>query len=396
MNNDIYVNIHPLILAEHIYYDLKTIIDLKNGNIICNNIITYNMEKTLIIYVTHTMNENLTFFCNNGYIDNPMYDFIFVFNDPLFKLIFLPQKKNVRVITRENIGGDFGGWTHALFYKDDDGKYTYEKYHFFVLLNSTVRGPFLPQWYNQEKQIYWPELFKSKINDNVKLVGSTINLSGYVCNEYNIKYIPHVQSMLLVTDMIGLKIGIDNKIFDRNFMSMGKIETIIKKEIGFSRAIIEKGFNISCMLQLYRNIDFRNDVSEKLKDVIGDHWYHEKYVGINISPFEVIFFKTNRNVTPKILEKYTKWYFKKPNTNNILKILYGTSEAESIDITKNVKIYFTERTIIDTNFNINLYIGFHQYPNIPKHMYIYMDGVEQPIIIDVKDNKLESNIVYMS
>jgi lipopolysaccharide biosynthesis protein len=52
----------------------------------------------------------------------------------------------VTVVNRQNNGHDFGAWSQILLEKGEDGIPRYQKYDFFVLLNSTIRGPFFPVW----------------------------------------------------------------------------------------------------------------------------------------------------------------------------------------------------------------------------------------------------------
>ena len=47
------------------------------------------------------------------------------------------------------------------------------QYRYFVWLNSSVRGPFLPAYLRGK--MHWTAAFTSRITDSVKLVGSTIN-----------------------------------------------------------------------------------------------------------------------------------------------------------------------------------------------------------------------------
>ena len=257
------------------------------------------MKKTLIIYSGHEVNDNLDYFIKNGYIDDPMYDFVFIFNNLNQRFEFLTEKKNVRIMTRENIGLDFGGWTHVLFSKDpDNDKYLYEKYDYFIFLNQTVRGPFLPLWYQQKKHGFWPELFISNLNDDVKLVGTCV---GFFASR------PYISSVFLVMDRIGLDIAINKKIFDLTTICMPKSLIITKKEIGLSSAIIEAGYNIRSMLYYYKDIDFRKYKSEQAYNC---HLRPNKYFDININPYEIIFIKQNRSIDPLLLDRYTEWHNK--------------------------------------------------------------------------------------
>lgn len=344
-------------------------------------------KKTLILYTTHEINENLIFFCQNGYIDDENYYFIFIFNCLNLKIQFLPQQKNVKIINRNNTGLDFGAWTDTLFSKEDN-IFIFEKYDYFIFINSTVRGPFLPIWHNSENN-KWPELFINKLNDKVKLVGTTINPCEYgTIHQVN----GFVQSMFLVTDKIGLNIAMQNKIFDKNNTSMTKLELVFNNEPKFSQAILDSGYNISSMLYAYKDCDFRNI---KLKN--DDHCHNNKYFDININPYEVIFIKTNRNIDYQVLEKYTKWHQNFSCKNLIKKILYGISVEESINVTDKIVEFLNQNCILDLNTDINKLIGHDPYRNRSKKLFFFCNNIENPeIIIDEINNNLSTNLILLT
>ena len=342
-------------------------------------------DKTLIIYSGHEINDNLLFFCRNGYIDDPRYDFVFTLNNPNLKLEFSVNRPNIKIITRPNIGIDFGGWTDTLFMKDGDtDKYLYEKYKYFILLNSTVRGPFLPLWYDQEQHEYWPELFVSKLDDSVKLVGAAVAF-------YLIK--PFISSAFLVMDQTGLKIGRENGIFDLKTINMTKRDVVIKKEIKFTSCIIAGGYNVKCMLQYYKNIDLSKYIPTSPS---GCHLSPNKYFGINVNPYEVVFIKQNRNIEPNIMSKYTEWLLNRKD--NIVIVKYGTSENESIDVTNKIKEYIRKNMyIIRTNFNINTILSDPNNTNKFKKLFLYSKTNNEVLLktIDVVGGLLTSNVIFI-
>lgn len=341
-------------------------------------------KKTLIIYCGHTINENLIFFCRNGYIDDPKYDYIFVFNNPSLKLEFSIDRSNIKIITRENVGYDFAGWTHVLFSDDPDnkGKPLYEKYEYFILINSTVRGPFLPSYYNQRDHGYWPELFISKLNNDVKLVGAIVAF-------YHSK--PFISSAFLVTDQIGLGVGIKNGIFDPKVIEKNKINVVLKKEMGLSNAIIEAGYNIRSMLSCYKDIDLKN---YKCPQVTVCHLNPKRYYGIDINPYEIIFMKSNRKIEPIVFNKYTEWNINK--INNITRITCGISETEAIDVSIGVKEYIKKKYMLDTTVNINQLVK-DPYPGKQKKIFINIkDGdIERVKVINESGSRFTTNVIFL-
>lgn len=128
--------------------------------------------------------------CQNGVGQkaNPLIDYVIIINGETkladFSELLLP---NVWIVTRDNSCYDGGAIGQVL-----EDHPTLWLYKYFVLINSSVRGPFLPHYW--PSSLPWTAAFTQLINDRVKLVGTTISCELQV----------HVQSMLLATDQ---KIG---------------------------------------------------------------------------------------------------------------------------------------------------------------------------------------------
>ena len=141
------------------------------------------------------------------------------------------------------------------------------------------------------------------ITSDVKLAGTTIGYAEALPNRGK----PHIQSMVMATDRVGLKVGIDNKIFTTNPENLGKIQTIIQKEEAFSIAILKNNYNIGCLLSVYNNHDFRK-VPKPTH--LFNHYHSKNYFGMDIHPYEVIFIKLSgwtKHLLPSI-QLYTKYH----------------------------------------------------------------------------------------
>lgn len=66
-----------------------------------------------------------------------------------------------------------------------------DAYAYFVLINSSVRGPYLP--FYAARLLHWTQAFTSQLTSQVKLVGCTISCEIAV----------HVQSYVLAMDKTG-------------------------------------------------------------------------------------------------------------------------------------------------------------------------------------------------
>ena len=112
--------------------------------------------KTLILYATHIIHENLIYFINNGYFNDNDYDFYFIFNCPNLDVKFNTTNTNIHVVVRENKGMDFGAWSSVLL-SEKDGKKLYTYYDYFIFLNYTVIGPLLPLYVTEK----WTDIFQT-------------------------------------------------------------------------------------------------------------------------------------------------------------------------------------------------------------------------------------------
>lgn len=194
--------------------------------------------KRLILYLLHEITDNVKFFLKYGIYQSVDDHFLIIINHPDLPLSY-PSYENVRILHRPNRGYDFGGWSAGLFFD-----HNYQKYDYYIFVNSSVRGPFLPSWF----QGNWVDLFTRLITDEVKLGGTSIGINFGQ---------PHIQSVLLVTDRVGLEIGMENNIFIQDFPPLGKMYIIRDYEIKYSQVILKKGYNIACLLREYQGWDFR-------------------------------------------------------------------------------------------------------------------------------------------
>lgn len=216
--------------------------------------------------------ENLRYFLKNVIVKNPPIDFFVIING---KCSIKTFPRNVRVIHRENKGFDFGAFSHCI------SKHMKRTYDYYIFLNSSVRGPF-------PKDIDWVHAFLNLFNNDVKLVGTSINL---------LDGLPHVQSQFFVLDKEGFSyLKDEHKFFDEKdpvFDSQDINEIIWSKEIRMSSLILEKGWNINAILMNYKNRDYRK-LKKNINPTGPDPFFPNSYWGRSILPEEAIFFKINR------------------------------------------------------------------------------------------------------
>lgn len=240
------------------------------------------ISKILILYVFHIFNNRVKYFFDNAIFYDENIDFLIISNNLSFDYNF--KLKNVKLLKRENIGFDFGGWSYGLF--NDNLYLNYDK---FIFANSSIFGPFLLPDFKGK----WTDFYINGLNDDIKLFGSTINPSLDALNRL------HVQSYIFSMDIETLKFLIKEKIFsiENNVSSFDN--TIDNKEILMSRKIINNNWNIGSLLKFYKNVDFRF-IDKKPEDynlifLFLDDVMYPPYKDCKIwNEYDLIFIKGNR------------------------------------------------------------------------------------------------------
>lgn len=260
---------------------------------------------TLITYVyseSPSSQENLKFFLDNGLYGSA--DFIFIMYGPTNVTQFIPQKANIRVVSRPSSCFDLG--VHGEVLRKDA---LWKKYNRFITLNSSIRGPFMPYW----SRSCWSDAFLDHVTDEVKLVGMTASCEP--------KF--HIQAMIWATDAVGMElllyakgapadayydemrtIGLGGCYKSRGQVMHGQIEA--------TALIRSSGYQVDALMATFhKSSDHEKDCA---KYSIDDMYWDEYYYGTNMHPYETIFMKVNRNVDPITLARLTKWH--QPGTKN--------------------------------------------------------------------------------
>jgi lipopolysaccharide biosynthesis protein len=256
-----------------------------------------NFKKTLITFVHYdcgnkqkVYRENLNFFQKVGVIENENYHFNFVVNSETGIENIIPRK-NVFAIQGHNKGHDFGAYKQSLESVDIND------YDYFIFINDTCRGPFIPDYIPSE--ITWVEMFLDKLDETVKMVGATwwTNTNGDAwTKKHFIKNAKHIQSYCFGVDKVGIEILQKHNKF--NTIGKSRDEIIIEHEIGSSQILIENGYEIRSF-QLSRRVETSHCSINKLN----------LYFGNTIDALEVMFIKDN--AINGIVKNYTKWILSK-------------------------------------------------------------------------------------
>ena len=240
--------------------------------------------RTLVVYVyakTHELAEqNLAFFIHNAVHASHDADYYFILqnldNIPVDerRLPLLPS--NAHYIQHANLCFDIGtvGWFLL------SGLVDIVKYKYFIFLNSSVRGPYIVSYYDNT---VWYTIFTNRLNDQIKLVGCTINC----------EYFPHVQSYLWVLDYDALDLLIRNNTVFNCYDNQGA--TIFYSEIFASRVIVDSGFGIASLMKKYQETDFRLEKNHQCNNSTNPTFLGVDQ--ISSDPFEVVFVKIKDQFT---------------------------------------------------------------------------------------------------
>lgn len=302
---------------------------------------------------------NLLYFLTHGYL--PQIDYTIVINGTCS--VNIPQKNNMTIINRDNVGFDFQGYYAGLL--SLKSRQLLQPSHYYIFINCTVRGPFLPPYVLGH--IYWYTPYIDMLSDHVKLVGSTIN--G--------QHAPHVQSYLFVTDGECVNFLISKNLFK---MYTTREEVIKHQEIGMSRLVISNGWNIDCLIPEYRHLDY---VDSKLQVSGEDIRFAKNILGRDICPYEAIFIKSKWGDPTNQIKSLTEL-----NLNGhrfpCHRVSYGISESKSIDVTQVIKKH---KRVATVDMKPNSLFG-DPYPEKPKKLFIYRLNQNKPIILRESENKI--------
>ncbi|EWC47438.1 hypothetical protein DRE_00406 [Drechslerella stenobrocha 248] len=243
-------------------------------------------ERPLILYAYHetpNARRNALFFIHHGL--HATADFIFILNGPTNITSELPQDApNIRFIQRNNTCYDLGAHGEVLSANDDE---LIKKYNKFILMNASIRGPFLPTWSRE----CWSDVYLARITDMVKLIGMTFN-----CVPVHGRR--HLQSMLYATDRVGLRAIMPVL---RNCPD-GWLNAV-KMESNVTQTLHAAGYEVGATMTSFASTpDYPTTCTH------GDVLINKGYYGNDIHPYEMVFQKANRKKFGQgVLETLTNW-----------------------------------------------------------------------------------------
>ena len=254
--------------------------------------------KVLVIYHYYEKDQS--------YIDNFCHFLRFGYDSDLSYLIIVagehtidfPALNNIQYLFTENKNFDYGGYCEVVSTLS-----IWQKYDFYLFVNSSVRGPFDPAYWDQK----WTDLFIDQLSADIGIVGSAISITPsqhsiakmyhekYGKLERNHQFLGHVQTTCYALSRQILEQLIKAGFYEVN-EALNKDETVRDYEIRLSQLILDMGFNLRCMLPEYNQVDYRvalTDLNPTSRE--GDSGFKYSYFGRSAHPYESIFIKTSRN-----------------------------------------------------------------------------------------------------
>ncbi|KAK6333977.1 hypothetical protein TWF696_002488 [Orbilia brochopaga] len=244
-------------------------------------------DRPLVLYAYHETDnakENALFFINHGLHDAA--DFVFIINGESTLKEHIPVADHISIVERENECYDLGAYGHVL---TANNSYLVDNHKRFILMNASIRGPFLPTWSSD----CWSEAYLNKVTDTNKLVGMSFNCRAPGG--------PHVQSMIMATDRIGVQILLRDVITH----CFSGWDDAVTGEMNITQAIRKAGYSVTAFMTAFSSDKDYPDTCEH-----GDILWNDKYYETNIHPYEMMFQKANRDIYPKQLEMLTEWHDK--------------------------------------------------------------------------------------
>ena len=223
----------------------------------------------------------------------------------------------LRVISRDNIGYDFGA--HASMLEKLDLELA--QYDYYIFLNSGVTGPFYPSY--MPRDWHWTNAFvdrfetESKSRAPVGIVGTSIvclpkiDLGGYG---------PKVEAFAYAMSAPALR---DIRKYGTSFSQHeSKLDAILSGEYNLTKIAFSQGYNIDCLLKAYEGIDWLDrknwDCNDKVHPTRAGTYFKS-----TVSPMEVLFHKES-------------WEGKKSVNSDILKVYMDSIDFRLEDQVANI------------------------------------------------------------
>lgn len=234
---------------------------------------------------------------------------------PQAKAVYLGRPNLALLLRTENIGMDIAAHNITILYLKQQG--ILETYRFFVLLNSSVKGPFFPSWVPKNWQ--WTNGFTDRLTSSVKAVGSSLTcLPALDMGGPG----PRLESWAFAVDSVAINVLIANGLFEIRSCKVCPDGIVVQGEYALSRILFDHNFNIATLLSMYpRDVDWREPKHWNCNNNVHPS-RHGTYDHITMHPYETLFVKASWQVGEPFTSHYSRWFLEQgrgaSNTEGLL------------------------------------------------------------------------------
>jgi hypothetical protein len=239
------------------------------------------------------------------------------------------NSKFTLLVRSENVGMDLGAHNATLEWLSYRG--TLGRYKYFIFLNSSVKGPFLPAWTPPEW--HWtaaylaafqppPTAIQSGHSSAALLPGfRSIGSNGPPVHAVSSSLVclppddaagpgPRIESWAFALDQDGLAAAVEYDVFVLRGCKLCKEENrgvVVGGEYGITKAMFESGYNIATLMSRYaRGIDWTDQRHWSCNDNVHPS-RSGLYDGISMHPYETVFIKSSWHVADPYTKRYSQW-----------------------------------------------------------------------------------------
>jgi len=207
--------------------------------------------------------------------------------------------ETVTVLYRENYGMDFGGYNFSLQWEEKQG--SMHNYAYFVFINSSLRGPFMPKW--TPTGFHFTSVLTDFFRENlkVKLAGSYITCLP----EAELTPGPIMESLFFAVDAESIHWLIEDGVFNSR---AGKVDSILSGEYAILRSVTRHGGKVEGLSMRYaKGLDWTDASHHHCND--NRHSSRRGLLdgGISPNPIEHVFVKSSWCVRATEISVMSDW-----------------------------------------------------------------------------------------
>lgn len=201
---------------------------------------------------------------------------------------------------KENKGMDLA--SHGVGLRWLEWRAMVDQFRYFVFLNSSVRGPFVPAYMPPGWQ--WTDAFTDMLQRGHALVACSITCLPFVDAGGPG---PRAESWAFAVDRRGLNAATRANTFANRDCKLCDDGIVVGGEYGLSRSMLDAGLTMATLMTKYsQDVDWANQAHWNCNNNV--HPSREStYDGVSQHPFELLFVKASWHVAQPYVDAYTRW-----------------------------------------------------------------------------------------